>query len=172
MKYENMRSGVAQQIRQTARDVCNLLMNRSKLFHQRRFLAMQRKESEAPMMVLKRDTRINFVSMKFSDVHAKLKPAGLLVQTTPTPDLLNVVTVPPSSVVDQLSQTIDLLSIQSDLSQTPNTLLQPISSNNVYPQQQTYYGYSVTPQQQYISDTNTSVPQVSKGSYSNFDPFA
>jgi hypothetical protein len=85
--------------------------------------------------------------------------------------------MPTKSVVDQLSQTVDLLSIQSDLSQQPSMQSQPMGLNNMYPaQQQAYYGYAVPPQQHYM-DPNAVVSQQtsagqSKGSFTNFDPFA
>lgn len=170
MKYENMRSGVAQQIRHAARDICNLLMNRAKLFQQRRFLAMQRKETDAPMVALKRDIRINFISMKFSDVHARLKPSGILVQPVATSDLMNVTMPSSKSEVDQLSQTVDLLCIQQPFP--------PMAVSNMYPsQQQLLFDYTAAPQQQYNIGSNAPVSQQSivtqsKGSLPNFDPFA
>ena len=126
LKYENIRSAPAQQIRQAAREVSVLLMNRSKLFQQRRFLALQRKDK----VVLKREDRIK-ITMKFAEVHAKVKPSGFVTQRIETTDFLSV-TMPPKASVDQWSQSVDLISLQSDPSQaTPVAPSQLDAANNL-----------------------------------------
>jgi len=75
--YEySMRPAAAQQIRSLARNICSLLMNRVKLFSQRRVCASRRKDAVTPPPPLTRNPKL-MAKMKFRDAHALVFPGEL-----------------------------------------------------------------------------------------------
>jgi len=75
--YEySMRPAAAQQIRGLARNICSLLMNRVKLFSQRRVCASRRKDAVTPPPPLTRNPKLR-ARMKFRDAHALVFPGEL-----------------------------------------------------------------------------------------------
>ena len=154
--YENsMRSSVTVQLRRYAFIISDLLMNRSKLFSQRKAATQRRFELKNPPIQKQRIPSHNVI-FKFAELHRILAPNGAKPSRSGAkiaPNRTPTTSAPPVQPVRSVQPVTDLLDFASPVP-TPTIARIPVQSKQSFPQNP-----SIPPQPQQQDIFNTSSMQ-------------